>query len=228
MNLNPLGLFVLLAVVLVVAAIIYFVVKKLDRSDKNNFITTEEAESFSAWQVIKIKDLDWENVFDLWKKSEGTNAGWISLARERGYKSWAEWRLKEYAYPFDCHNAKWGLYKIKDPGSVISEWFASPFRTWIDRHYEGDSTKTFAELAQKAGIRYNPKVKSLTNNYPAHTIIIALRLADGRIFVVEGSHRACALAMMAKENKAPSSLIFAIGESDLTELPIVGQNTISS
>jgi hypothetical protein len=63
-------------------------------------------------------------------------------------------------------------------------------------------------------------------NYPAKSVITALELPDGRIFVAEGMHRSCALALMAKEGKpAPEKLIFAIGKSALTELPPVGKNT---
>jgi hypothetical protein len=64
-------------------------------------------------------------------------------------------------------------------------------------------------------------------NYPKNSVITALQLSDGRIFVIEGSHRACALALMLKEGKSfYGKLVFAIGRSKLSELPPVGQNDL--
>jgi hypothetical protein len=62
-------------------------------------------------------------------------------------------------------------------------------------------------------------------NYPSSSVITALELPDGRVFVIEGMHRACALALMVKEGRpAPQKLIFAIGKSSLNELPPAGKN----
>ena len=173
-----------------------------------------------------IRPLCWEEVFLFWYEGEGKNPNWINLAKERGFASWADWRLKGYAERFQCANAKWGLYEIAKPGEIVSDWFGGPFRTWIERHYSGAKTKTFGELANQADVYEHAGIKSMTENYPKDSIITALKLTDGRIVVIEGSHRACALAVMAKNGQDyPDKLIFAIGESDLSDLPIVGQNT---
>jgi hypothetical protein len=173
-----------------------------------------------------IRPLCWEEVFLFWYESEGKNPNWINLAKERGFASWADWRLKGYAERFQCAQANWGLYEIKNPGEVVSDWYGGPFRTWIERHYNGAKTKTFGELAKQEDVFNHPGIKSMADNYPKDSIITALKLADGRIMVIEGSHRACALALMSKnEQDYPGKLIFAIGESSLSDLPTVGQNT---
>ena len=173
-----------------------------------------------------IRQCEWEEVFLEWYKNEGEKQGWIDLARERGFASWADWRLKGYAERFGCREADWGFYEISDPAEVVVNWFGGPFRTWIEKYYEGKKTKTFSELAVQPEIINHGGIKSMTVDYPKNSIITALQLADGSVFVIDGSHRSCALAMMAKKkNSAPKKLIFAIGKSKLRELPPAGKNT---
>ena len=173
-----------------------------------------------------IRKCEWEEVFLSWYENEGKSPNWIALAKERGFASWADWRLKGYAKRFKCAKADWGLYEISNVPEVVSNWFGGPFRTWIEKYYDGEKTKTFAELALRTDIESHGAVKSMAENYPKESIITALELADGRFFVIEGMHRSCALAIMAKEGKPfPDKLIFAIGKSKLKELPPTGQNT---
>jgi len=173
-----------------------------------------------------IRQCEWEEVFLSWYKNEGEKENWKQLAKERGHESWADWRLKGYARRFECEKAKWSLYEISNPSEAVAGWFGGPFRTWIERHYDREKTKSFSELAARPEIANNPTVMSMMENYPKETVITALKSKDGRTFVIEGMHRACALALMAKEGKPfAGKLIFAIGESDLDELPPVGKNT---
>jgi len=175
-----------------------------------------------------IRKCEWEEVFLLWYKNEGERDNWNQLARERGFASWADWRLNGYARRFECAQADWGLYEIANPAQTVSGWFGGPFRTWIDLYYGDKTTKIFVDLVSDTTIINQSAVKSMTDDYPKESIISALELSDGRIVVIEGMHRSCALASMTKENKpAPDKLIFAIGKTKLTELPPVGQNTSS-
>lgn len=173
-----------------------------------------------------IRDCEWEEVFLSWYKNEGESVNWAALAKERGFASWADWRLKGYARRFECEKVSWGFYEIENAPEAVSSWFGGPFRTWIEKYYGGEKTRTFSELALKPEIFDLPAVKSMKENYPKDSVISALELPDGRIFVIEGMHRACALAVMAKEKKAfDAELIFAIGKTDLLELSAVGKNT---
>jgi len=177
-------------------------------------------------QIKLIRQYEWEEVFLSWYKNEGERESWNQLAKERGFASWAEWRLKGYARRFECEKAKWGFYEVSNPSEAVLNWFGGPFRTWIERHYDGEKTKSFSELASRSDIINHTAVRSMMENYPKESVISALKLSDGRIFVVEGMHRTCALAVMAKERKPFSGkLVFAIGNSQMSELPAVGQNT---
>ena len=172
-----------------------------------------------------IRKLNWEEVFSFWYQNEGLDKGWQALAKKNGFASWADWRLKAYAQPFECSRAKWGLYEVSKAPQTVSGFYGGPFKAWQEHYYAGAKTRTFAELVTKKEILTNPKIKDLIKKYPATSIIIALELKDGKIFVIEGTHRACALAALAKNNKSfPKKLIFAIGQSRLRELPNIGYN----
>jgi hypothetical protein len=177
-------------------------------------------------QIKLMRKCEWEEVFLEWYKNEGEKPNWINIAKERGFESWADWRLKGYARRFKCTKADWGLYEITDPSTVVSNWFGGPFRTWIEKYYNGEKTKSFAELISGSDIANHPAVKSMAENYPRDSVITALELNNGKIFVIEGMHRSCALALITKEGKPfTDKLIFAIGKSKLSELPPVGKNT---
>ncbi len=176
-----------------------------------------------------IRPCEWEEIFLIWYENEGKDTHWTELAKERGFFSWADWRIRGYARRFKCAEAKWGLYEIENPSEIVPNWYGGPFRTWIERHYDGGEARTFGQMANQSDIFDNLKIKSMVEGYPAESIIIALRLKDGKIVVIEGSHRSCALAVMAqKRKKYQGKLIFAIGESELSELPEAGQNTIET
>jgi hypothetical protein len=146
----------------------------------------------------RIKNLSWKDVFAIWRKNEAHQEGWNKLARERGYASWEEWRLS-YTKRFGCPELKWSLYDIIDPVDTVSEFWGGPFSGWVDRYYEGEVTKRFDEMALNVALEENPKVKDMLVNFPSDTILTGIKV-DNRIYIIEGMHRASALAMM-KLNK---------------------------
>lgn len=161
-----------------------------------------------------------------WYKNEGERSSWNQLAKERGFASWADWRLQGYARRFECEKADWGFYEIVNPEKVVSEWLGGPFRTWIEKYYNGDKTKSFTELISCPEIASSTTINKIATDYPVDSIITALELADGRIFIIEGMHRSCALSLMNKNGQTiPGKLVFAIGKTKLVELPPVGENT---
>lgn len=175
-------------------------------------------------RVSLIRPCKWEEVFLEWYKNEGENPDWNALARERGFSSWADWRLNGYAARFLCREAEWGLYEIVDPSLVVSEWYGGPFRTWIERYYNGKQTTQFKKLAQHEELRKVQKIRSIIEEYPVTSVVSALELANGDIYVIEGMHRVVALTLMAIEGKPfQGKLVFAIGKSDLSQLPSVGE-----
>ncbi|MCX6729909.1 MAG: hypothetical protein NT058_00185 [Candidatus Portnoybacteria bacterium] len=164
-------------------------------------------------QIKLIRKCEWEEVFLEWYKNEGEKENWNTIAKERGFESWADWRLNGYAKRFKCAKADWGLYEIENPSKVILKWFGGPFRTWIEKYYNNEKTKSFGELAMNQEIINYPPIKSMAKNYPKNSVITALELKNKKIVVIEGMHRSCALALMTKQEKPfQGKLIFAIGK----------------
>lgn len=184
--------------------------------DKRRFIIN------NMKNIKLIRPLEWEEVFLFWYQNEGTQASWLKHAKERGFESWAEWRLT-YTKLFECAESKWGLYEITNPAKVVSDFYGGPFRAWINRFYEGAKEKSFSELASMQTIQDHKTIKSMVKNFPQDQKIVCLNLG-GKIYTIEGTHRCCALAIMhRKKLKSPEKLLIAIGESSLSELPIVGR-----
>lgn len=174
-----------------------------------------------------IRQLTWEEVFLFWYLNEGGKKNWQQLARKRGYASWAEWRLRGYAEPFKCAKTEWGLYQIDKPAETFSHFYGGPFRTWVEKYYHDQPTKSFVELVENNEIVQKDAVQKMQTDFPIHSVICCLEVGE-RIFVIEGMHRACALALMHKNGYELSQpLIVAIGQSKLKQLPLVGQNTSS-
>jgi len=100
---------------------------------------------------------------------------------------------------FECNKAEWGfIMQLTDPATVIGSWYG-------DRSDHGPKGITMALRQDRfpnwsiAPISQNVGIRSRMEKYPASTIMTALELPDGRIFVIEGMHRACALALMTKQ-----------------------------
>jgi len=148
-------------------------------------------------RIKLIRQCEWEEVFLAWYENEGKTQHWAELAKERGFTNWADWRIRGYARRFECEKAAWGFYEVSNPSEVVLSWFGGPFRTWIERHYGNEKTKSFSELASRPDITNHGTVRVMMENYPKNSIITALELSDGQIFVIEGMHRTCSLAVMA-------------------------------
>ncbi|MFZ4648171.1 MAG: hypothetical protein ACOYMB_00880 [Patescibacteria group bacterium] len=172
-------------------------------------------------RVKLIRSCEWEEVFLSWFQGEGDSQKWLNIVKEKGFASWADWRLKCYAKRFECAKATWGLYEVSEPCAVVSTWFGGPFQGWIKNRYQGKKTSNFLELADQEEVKNHRDVQAIIKNYPETKMIIALETKDGKIFVIEGMHRSCALGIMEKNGlSCPKKLVFAIGKSDFSELPV--------
>ncbi|MCD4761539.1 hypothetical protein K8R32_01115 [bacterium] len=174
--------------------------------------------------IKKIRLLSWEDVFRFWHENEGKSENWNKMAKERGFSTWAQWRLETYARPLGCETAFWGFYEIKKPAEVVASFFGGPFRTWVENYYNNGKAKKISELITIPEIRKKQGIQEMKNNFPKRNIIICLR-HKGEIYVIEGMHRSCALALMHEEkNYSIKKMFFAIGESKIEKLPVVGYN----
>lgn len=177
---------------------------------------------FNSQNIKLIRKLKWEEVFTFWYKSEGKRENWIELAKKRGFASWAEWRLNSYAIPLGCRDADWGLYTVSNPTQTISKFFGGPFRTWVEKFYNGKEKMLFAELALLPEIKSQNAVAEMAKNFPQDKVITCLAVGN-EIFTIEGMHRSCALALKNQRGEElKNNLQFAIGISSLKKLPVVG------
>lgn len=169
------------------------------------------------------RKLFWEEVFTFWHDNEAYDPDWQKLAKKRGFASWAEWRLSQYAEHFQCAKAEWGLYEISEPLKAFPDFIGGPFKTWVKLHYGDKQFRSFAYLATLPDIQNNPKVQSMMADFPINRVISCLCVGQ-RITVIEGMHRSCALACLAAQNKPfTGSILAAIGKTHLPQLPIVGK-----
>ena len=153
-----------------------------------------------------IKDLAWSEVFDIWRTNEADKSGWQQTAKNKGYKDWETWRIN-YFDVFKCREADWRLYEIKNPLEAIPRFHGGPFKTWIERMYQGEFLPAFGRLAEFEHIQKHPTIRGMADNFYADTILTGVAL-KGEVYIIEGTHRCCALALMTKENKPLTHKIF--------------------
>lgn len=168
-----------------------------------------------------IRKLRWEEVFLFWYNCEGLNPHWIKTAKKHGFASWAEWRLNSCINAFKCLEINWGLYEALDLQKEILQLFGAPYKTFMDRYCGGKKIGKISNLAKCSEVKKNEIIKNMADNFLENETIICLEVG-GRLYVIEGMHRCCALAIMINEGKKlPEKLKFAIGISPLKKLPVI-------
>lgn len=170
-----------------------------------------------------IRPLSWQETFGFWRDSEGSSLHWLRLARDRGFDSWAEWRLA-YAPPFRLPERAWNLYRVADPLREVPRFRGGPFKGWIERTYgDAGAMPQFRVIAERLTDIQRGYVRKLMADFPNETTVIGVRTDDG-IVIIEGTHRCCAIAKAASEGAAiETDLHIALGSCLPGGLPIVGK-----
>jgi len=146
-----------------------------------------------------IKPMTWKGVLKLWKKGEASLPHWIKYFKDKGFKSWEDWREHDFIR-YGCNSLDWSLYKITNPTKTILTFRGGSSKTWIERYYNGKSHPTFKEIASHPDLSSNEGVKSFIKNFPEDTTLIGIKTGKG-IIVIEGMHRCAAIALANKEKK---------------------------
>jgi len=176
--------------------------------------------SLDVKNLEHIKPLSWEEVFARWENEESLLPNWIEHYKSRGFSSWAEWRTHSF---HDLHpeNLSWDLYKVSKPAETVSEFYAGPFRSWIKKYYDAGLLPQFKELVKDLGLQKVLAQKELFENFPKRSLLIGLLNKD-RIIIVDGMHRACALALtQAQDTAVETEIEIALAEFP-GELPLLG------
>ncbi len=166
-----------------------------------------------------IHDIEWRDIFAVWRAYEAYQKMWEEHWRERGFASWDEWR-KNYIAPLKPKKLKWQVFRIEKTFLDAPKIYGVPSRGWVKNIYNGKKTIPLAEVVELVGGEKNEKIKAVKDNFPYQTMLTGVINQD-RIVLVEGMHRATALAMM-KEGELIGDVVIALAEYN-GELPLLGK-----
>ena len=148
--------------------------------------------------LTRVGSAKWNDVLDQWRESEanyGDEKGW----RERGFKSWDQWRMT-HAVPLRLPHLSWTEYVVRrDPREFAGLLWAGDHDGWAQYWPARTQEARFAQIAQHPDLPEDDKVKALLEDFPAETSIMLLHFAV-ELIVFDGMHRCAALALMRKLN----------------------------
>ena len=172
-----------------------------------------------------IQKLTWDEVFDIWRKNEAYEGShWHSHYQSRGFKTWEDWRMS-YVKPFGLEDLNWQLFSINDPLKAAPLFHGGPFRSWVEKFYQGQEFPSFADLAQNPLVQSHQGIQSFIKNFPKQTTLTGIIL-KGKIIIFEGMHRCAALALAAKNGiKIDSEIKIALAEYNKDLIPVIGVRT---
>jgi hypothetical protein len=168
-----------------------------------------------------VRPISWEEIFDQWRKGEAGQESWKRHWEERGFDSWDEWRTA-YAEPLQPASLHWSLYEIKNPLKEFPLIFGVPTDAWIRKVYNGETTKQLRKITDSPFFQENEKVSSIKKSFPQETMLTGL-VHENKIILIEGMHRACALAGWDKNIPLDSEITIALALWD-KEISRIGGN----
>jgi hypothetical protein len=168
-----------------------------------------------------IHDIDWRDIFAVWRSYEAYQKEWEKHWVERGFDSWDAWR-SSYIAPLAPESRQWEIYRITDPAHDVPLMYGVPSRGWQAKCYNGASTKMIVDVLLHPMVADNPKMREIEEKFPYQTMLTGI-VHEGRIVLIEGMHRACVLARMKayKENSVTIALASYNGE-----IPSIGKGDI--
>lgn len=161
--------------------------------------------------LTKVKDVDWSEVFNIWRVNEAYNQDWLGHLKSRGFSTWDEWR-QYFADQFHLAECIWAIYRIDDPAVTVPTFYGGPFRGWQEQYYGGTQPVTFGALADNPKLQQNGRVNLFVENFPTGTIVTGL-IENGRVVIVEGMHRCCAASLRAKRGTMNAVMYIALAEA---------------
>lgn len=171
--------------------------------------------------LTPLGPISWEEAFDIWRELEARQDSWKQHWTERGFNSWDEWRTA-YVTPFHPETLSWGLFRIADPIRDLPSFYGTPTKAWIEKAYEGETTRQLKDIAQLPVITENKKILDIKRGFPENTLLIGI-IHDGKIVLIEGMHRASALATWGSETPFLGKISIALAEWN-NSIPAIGGN----
>lgn len=168
-----------------------------------------------------IRPITWHEVFDTWRKLEAWQESWKKHWEGRGFASWDEWR-EAYAAPLEPDKLDWQLYRVGEPLKEFPNIYGVPTRSWVDKAYDGETTKLLKDLLSHSIVTDNRKIEDIKRDFPPETMLTGL-VYKGNIILVEGMHRACTMAGWDPKMPFTAKITLALAVWD-KEIPIIGGN----
>ncbi|MBI5369743.1 alpha/beta fold hydrolase [Candidatus Uhrbacteria bacterium] len=153
-------------------------------------------------QLKRSRDVPWDEVFEVWRASEGSDPVWQELAKKKGWDSWEAWRGNQVAI-FGADKRRWTLYEITEPNVIIPAMRIGPFKGWQE-HFQEKNRHTFEDLVreQTSWVASNVGVRARLASFPPRTQFIGLFVKqDQTIVLFEGHHRAAAIALAVAQGQ---------------------------
>ncbi len=151
-----------------------------------------------------LRDATWEDVFDGWRKREGSNPDWIRVATDvKGWKDWDEWRH------FTANHLRlparaWQIFQFTQPSEEIPRMLLGPYTGWQSRvanKHETTFEDLLADPQQKKEWESNAGMMELIKHLPFATQMIGFLRDDGRITCLEGHHRSLAITFAKQQGR---------------------------
>lgn len=163
-----------------------------------------------------IHPTTWTEVFEDWRDREGDNPDWIRTATEiKGWPNWESWRMFT-ATQLKLPERDWLFAACTEPISDVPNFLVGPYSGW-QSFFSIPNRNTFADLVRLSqhADRVRIITQRLVNNFPQMTRLIGLRKPDGTIVLVEGHHRAAAIAWSVQYSHPISLGVVNISIADI-------------
>ncbi|QQS16134.1 MAG: hypothetical protein IPK84_02165 [Candidatus Moraniibacteriota bacterium] len=168
-----------------------------------------------------LRFISWGEVFDTWRELEAWQELWKAHWTERGFESWDEWR-HAYAKPLHPEALDWQLYHLTHPLADSPLLYGTPTTGWIKKAYQGKITKQLKDLVRLPIISQNEKIRDIQRAFPEETQLTGI-VHNGNVILIEGMHRAAALASWNSDIPFAGKVTLALAE--WTEaVPALGGN----
>lgn len=171
--------------------------------------------------LVYIKPLLWKDVFDTWRELEAWQESWKRHWTERGFDSWDEWR-EAYAAPLHPETLSWELYKIIDPIKDLPFFYGTPTKSWIEKAYNGETTKQLKGISHLPIVVENDKILDIKKIFPKETMLTGF-VHNGKIILIEGMHRSCAIATWDTKTPFIGKVNLALAQWN-DPIPVIGGN----
>lgn len=165
-------------------------------------------DKFMIWELIRIKKLSWQDVFNIWREGEENLRHWKIFWEEKGFNSWESWRSSTIE-KLELEERDWVLYKIKKPLKTIPKFKGGPYTSWKDSYYKNGKFSSFKELAKHPYIQNHKDINKIKNNFPKEAYFIGVKTEQG-ILIIEGMHRCCALAIASQKGEKIESQVYIV------------------